>query len=883
MTWAPRYTIMRGTAFHASYSTVTKRFSYNPFLNNGLLEPEGDPSSPNFYYGPTGIGPRGAGGGGLAQIRTCTNRTQFLAALAASLDGDIVEVTASFSTSLTIDIPAKSGSGWVLIRGSATALSAETVRPLAADFAPCKKITYTGGAAYFIRHAQASHGWHVRDLVVENGAGVEISGLWWWGDNTASTNIANMPTRFKMERVWLNNPFNNTDKFCARPLFLSGQYAMIRRCRIEGGCKNGSSDSQGIYMLHGLGDYQIIDNFVEGASENIAGGGGHVQYGTQNYLYNVHIEGNHLYKRPAWLTNVAGPLGGSTVYSQLKNFVESKHGKYWVVAYNYLENTNGAAQQHDIVFKVSPYHANEVPYLLMQDITIVRNYDTNGVGSFEFSTGDSHAPFPSITDNPTGRIEAYGNAFVDRFSLSTSLCRMDVGGFANSPTPLMFDIVVNHNWLPDTHSMAFLAPTTGAIGRYGINPFKLCNNISGNAISPTSTAFTAQAIAIAKQALDTCCSTTGWTVRKNAGVCTAGASQLYGSGANSLTVAPHNNIHFASLGTPGSGAVGSGSLGAELNADRTVKTASVLHAAGVDVDTGASDGLDIGPDWSELADALAARSADPGSVFGAFDKPLPLALTAAASVQVTGALSKALPLRAGFSASGSVQVDGALDQPVPLSLTASGSVGTTIAAVLNAILPFALAAAVEVQVTAAFDQPLPLALAAATSAQVTATLDQVLPLASSTTGSVQVTTDFDRPVPFAFNATAAAVVADINATFSVALPLTCTADTSVQVTAILDQIVPVTLTASVSPLATAVFDQPLPLTCVATGTTLGVETDLLLFTDASQIHLRFTDKSGSSVRLMDASLLLGGGVSRFGFTDVSRIFWRFMDSSDPPV
>lgn len=601
---APLYPLMQSD-IPATFDATNNTISWNPFTYNPTANPEGDPEGdPNhasYYYAAAVGGARDLTATTLTQLNThCAT------AAADPTNIYIIRIGANISTSSNWTLPAKAAnSKWTLITNAPGHLCSalEADRPTAANFSGCYKITFTGAAAYRVRFAAGSDGWHFRDLYFENGSSTEQFGLFKWGVEPDATTIANAPERLKFERVYLNNPYNNSNRYVARGLYLCGRYAIVRRNRIEGMCKNGLADSQGIYMLNCLGDIQIEDNFVEGASENINLGGGAVSMGVQNYCHNIHIRGNHLYKRPDWLTNTTGSTGGSTVYSQIKNFFEMKHGRYVVFEDNYCENHNGQGQQCDIVLKVSPYASAEVNYLRTQDITIRNNYGTNSCGgAFELSCGDLH---PGATQAlPTERIEIRNNAFVSPRSNGTNnIKRHIIGGYADA-THKLLNMVFNHNWFSLNEQFALLTPAAVIC----IPGLVYTNNINGWAINYQAIASSGAGTNI--PALNAYCGngtgSTTWTLAKNVAVHAAGAADIYGG----LQSTPYNNINYTSIGTLGSGTVSDGTLYGQLNSDpndRSPKTTStaLFHTA---TDYTAANGLSIGPDWTQLVRALAANT-----------------------------------------------------------------------------------------------------------------------------------------------------------------------------------------------------------------------------------------------------------------------------------
>lgn len=602
----PRFTLPQGSTQNATFDTQTGLVSYNAFTYNGLTDPDGDPASASYYYGPTGTGPNGAGGGGTAQIRNVTSEATFQSALNAAIDGDILEFQNAFTVTGQITLPVRA-SGWVLMRPKTASTTPKTGtlvnrRARASHFASVEKVTLAN-SGYTIKcsNVGASTGYHFRECYFENGYGATLgansTGLIAWDGLQANGNsqdtLANAPSRMKIERCYFNNPYVQAGtKYCTRAIMMSGRYARILDNCMLGFLKYQGGDSQALGGCSGLGDYEIWNNTLEGGSENILFGGSPVNLpngGSRDYFKNVCIHHNDFTKRTGWLTD------NDANFSQ-KNFVEVKMGQNWFIGYNYCANHYSYGQSEAFVIKQSPQNNAECAWLKTNNITVWHNLVENASGLAEISCGDSNG-LNQQSATPTNRVELRGNAVISTFITDYFRLHTIVGGFANG-SHSMADIVLDHNWTADKAGIVLVGPDyTTTLGIIFTN-LVATNNIAWQNAIPYGEAVNASNGIINLDALQKYCGPTSFTFAKNAAVSSNGSTAYYNSAPGNLTSAPYSNRYFASTA----------SLNTQLNTStyqRNVLSTSTgsngLYQAG-------TDGLDIGPDWDLLQLALAAKA-----------------------------------------------------------------------------------------------------------------------------------------------------------------------------------------------------------------------------------------------------------------------------------
>lgn len=595
----PRFGIMQGSSSNATVDTQTGKIVWNPFTNNGLTDPDGDPTSASYYYDEGRIFTQ--------TVATQANFLTTLNAAKASGNGAIVEYI-PFTMTSRFTWPAKTDSGWILVRPVTKPTIGKGRRAKLSHMGSNQKISLqTPNNGFSQVMAANSQGWHLREVWFENevtSTTGDSTGMFWWGypddalnSGNGQTNTTDMPKRLKIDRCVFNNPWvTNSNRYVRSALRLDGQYARCVDSSFTGICRNRTSDAQAIAGINGLGAFQFENCTIEGSTENFLFGAGDTQMGSA-YTYNadIHFRRCDFSKRSAWMT-------AADVSGQLKNFCEFKSGVRCVVEDFYLANFSGSAQHNALVVKCAPYTAAEEAFLRTNDITFRRGYMTNVKGSIQVATGDlvnkGGVDTTRRPNTPVGRVEFRDIVHLNTYAgTNQSELRLEIGGFANS-THVMDNIVIDHCMLSDVNSMVDF--TTTPIGQFFTN-FRQTNNIHRkniqfqavrNEVGIASNIYTLNRTCGGAPGSGT---TATWTFAKNAAVDTTSTAHLYNSSEGDLSQAPYSNLRYAT----------EAALTALLDTTNSqhqsvLPSSTALYQAG-------TDNLDIGPDWDNLVDAFAAR------------------------------------------------------------------------------------------------------------------------------------------------------------------------------------------------------------------------------------------------------------------------------------
>jgi hypothetical protein len=158
-------------------------------------------------------------------------------------------------------------------------------------------------------------------------------------------------------------------------------------------CHELGSDSQAIAIWNGPGPFKIVNNYLEGAGENIIIGGNDPSI-SGLVPSDIEIRHNHFYKQPSW-------KGLWTV----KNLLETKNAQRVLIEGNLLENSWTSGQNGLGVGFKSSNQSGGCTWCVTQDVTyrfnILRNvgaaYNIGASPDNAYQT--THARRISMTDN----------------------------------------------------------------------------------------------------------------------------------------------------------------------------------------------------------------------------------------------------------------------------------------------------------------------------------------------------------------------------------------------------------------------------------------------------------------------------------------------------
>jgi hypothetical protein len=296
-------------------------------------------------------------------------------------------------------LPQKPGNQWITIRTSVTdhvfPPAGTRVNPSHASLMPV--IEASSGPA--VRTASGAHHYRFIGIEIRPQAGAFIDNLVTLG--TTETSVDELPHHIVFERCYLHGDAQIGGR---RGIALNSRYTAVVDSYLAD-FKENDADSQAIAGWNGLGPFAIVNNYLEGAGENLLFGGADP---TVNNLVpaDIEIRGNYFNKPLSWKIGHPGYVGTRWV---VKALFELKNAHRVLIDGNIFEN-NWQAQYpgyNAIQFTVRDDNGT-APWVMVRDVTFTNNIIRH-VNSAVFVLGSDDI-YPSAQ---TKRILIRNNLFDD--------------------------------------------------------------------------------------------------------------------------------------------------------------------------------------------------------------------------------------------------------------------------------------------------------------------------------------------------------------------------------------------------------------------------------------------------------------------------------------
>jgi hypothetical protein len=372
-----------------------------------------DPELPRVLIDTRYVPPTGA-------MRTVRAGENLQAALDAARPGDVILLEAGASFVGNFTLPAKLGSAWIVIRSSTADanLPPEGTRVTPSFSAALPKLVSPNTNAV-LRTASGAH--HYRLIGVEMTVASSVTenyGIVLLGSG-AHKSLDQVPHHIILDRVYVHGHATLNLKSCVA--LNSATSAVIDSYLAE--CHGKGFDSQAIGGWNGPGPFKIVNNYLEGAGENLMFGGGDPSIPNLTPS-DIEIRRNHFTRPVSW-------KGVWTV----KNLFELKHAQRVLVEGNLFENHWADAQAGSAVVWKSVNQNGTAPWSVVRDVTFRRNRLRNVGGGIALAARpEEHPAVPAsrvtIVDNVLDNVNV--GAFTGHGALFT------VGG---GPA----DVTIEHN------------------------------------------------------------------------------------------------------------------------------------------------------------------------------------------------------------------------------------------------------------------------------------------------------------------------------------------------------------------------------------------------------------------------------------------------------
>ena len=280
------------------------------------------------------------------------------AALDAAQPGDEIVLQAGATYVGNYELRDKGpGSSWITIRSNG-ALPAPGTRVTPAHAGQMAKLIGSFAADAVIRTNPGAHHWRLIGLEITGSPGQ----TWTYtmvalGDGDASQNtLEEQPHHLVLDRMYIHGL---TDMHFQRCIGLNSAETAVVDSWVSD-CHGKNMDTQAIAGWNGTGPFKIVNNYLEGAGENVMFGGATPGL-TGLVPSDIEIRRNHFYKPLEW-------RGVWTV----KNLFELKNAQRLLVEGNIFEN-NWADGQVGFALVWKSSTGDDAPWTVVQDVTFRYN------------------------------------------------------------------------------------------------------------------------------------------------------------------------------------------------------------------------------------------------------------------------------------------------------------------------------------------------------------------------------------------------------------------------------------------------------------------------------------------------------------------------------
>ncbi|MFN8574017.1 MAG: Ig-like domain-containing protein [Gemmatimonadaceae bacterium] len=299
--------------------------------------------------------------------------------------GDEVVLQAGATFSGNFILPAKPGNasnGWVVIRGDHYNLLPPEGTRVTSALASTMPMVMTPNATAAIATAPGASGYRLIGLEVTTPAtysGPQY-GLIWLGDGSSAQNqLSQVPTDLVLDRMYIHGSTNSDVQRCVG---LNSARSQVSDSYLKD-CHGSGVDAQAIAGWNGPGPFKIVNNTLEGSTENIMFGG--ADPAIPNLIpSDIEIRRNYVVTPASW-------KGKAWVK---KNLMELKVGRRILIEGNVFDGSWQNGQTGWALFLKSENQSGRCTWCTTSDVTIRYNYIRNAGAGIAIVGKEGTSPYP---------------------------------------------------------------------------------------------------------------------------------------------------------------------------------------------------------------------------------------------------------------------------------------------------------------------------------------------------------------------------------------------------------------------------------------------------------------------------------------------------------
>ncbi|MEW6127502.1 MAG: hypothetical protein AB1757_10745 [Acidobacteriota bacterium] len=325
----------------------------------------------------------------------------FQTALDQAKPGDVILLEAGATYLGNFTLPKKSGNEWIIIRSTASdaQLPAQGTRitPKYVNFLP-KLITTNADPV--IKTAAGAH--HYRFIGIEFSvtATTPVTYDLLQLGSGAQTSMAEVAHDLIIDRCYLHG---SATANLRRGIALNSAHTSVIDSHISD-CHEKGADSQAICGWNGPGPFKIVNNYLEGAGENVMFGGADPKIANL-VPSDIEFRRNHCFKPLAWKKNEAIYAGEPW---SIKNIFELKNARRVLIEGNLFENNWVDAQSGVAILFTVRNQDGTAPWSIVEDVTFSNNILRHVAAAINILGRDNNNESQQVQ-----RIKIYNNLIYD--------------------------------------------------------------------------------------------------------------------------------------------------------------------------------------------------------------------------------------------------------------------------------------------------------------------------------------------------------------------------------------------------------------------------------------------------------------------------------------
>ena len=349
-----------------------------------------EPDPPHFHLDTAYVHPSG-------RTIAVSAGGDFQSALNAAQPGDVITLEAGATFAGPFTLPDKPGAAWITVRTSVPddRLPPGTrVDPSHAALMP--KLLVAGGPV--LRTAAGAHHYWFIGVEIRPREGIFLQNLVQLGASERSVDM--LPHHIVFDRCYLHgDPKRGT----RRGIAMNSRFTAVVDSHLSD-FKEVGADSQAIAGWNAPGPFKIVNNYLEGAGENVMFGGADPSI-PDLVPSDIEVRQNYFVKPLAWRQGDPAYAG---VAWTVKNLFELKNARRVLVEGNLFEHNWAHAQSGFAVLFTVRNQDGRAPWSVVEDVTFINNVVRGTNSAINILGRDDNHP-----SQQTKRILVKNNLFLD--------------------------------------------------------------------------------------------------------------------------------------------------------------------------------------------------------------------------------------------------------------------------------------------------------------------------------------------------------------------------------------------------------------------------------------------------------------------------------------